>query len=200
MPTYWFYKIPFIKGLNMKYLSLLLCGLLVNAYSFSCASPRKKLNPICYTTNPNEGYSKKEIMAIYADFAPIIGTQVIEDTFNAMTGSTLWNDIPGFQQYYLPIDKLNTFTMALMMAPPIPCLILVTSYFGTFASIVAGKAIYAVAKDITKGAYIITKDGIIALKGVAKDSAKIAKKMHAFLFKKNNMDLQNNESSSLKKA
>ncbi len=184
----------------MKYFSLLLCGLLINVISSSWASPGKKLNPICCTTDPNEGYSKKEIMAMCADFAPIIGTQVIEDTFNAMTGSTLWNDIPGFQQYYLPIDELGTFKMTLMMAPPIPCLLLATSYLGAFASIVAGKAIYAVAKDITKGAYIITKDGMVALKEVAKGSSKIAKKMHAFLFKKNNMDLQNNESSSLQKA
>ena len=172
----------------MKYISLLLCGLLVSANSFSCASTSKKLTLIGCTTNPDEGYSKKEIMAICAHFIPIIGTKTIEDTFNAMTGTSQWNDIPGFQQYYLPIDELDTFKAVLTMTHPIPCIALGAAYLGVFASIVAGKAIYTVGKDITKGVYVITKDGVFCIKEVANGSYKIlcdsSKKIYQRLFDK----------------
>ena len=163
----------------MKKIFVLFCGLLVNTFSFSQTIPSK---PKLYT--------REEALKIWSPVINIIGKNRTLEALNAATGLSS----------SVTEEDLTRFNLAIILTPPLCfyAFATVTASLITAGYIVTG--LYIVAKDVTKGEYVVTKDGIIALKEIAKDSTKIVKKMHAFLFKKNSKTLQNNESSSLQKA
>lgn len=167
----------------MKKIFVLLCGLLVNIFSFPQTAPS---SPKLYT--------REEALKIWSPFINIIGKNKMLEALNAATGLSS----------FVSEEDLARFHLAILLTPPLNIITLGTVIISLTTAGLVAKGMYTVAKDLTKGAYILTKDGIIVLKEVAKGSAYITKEICTLLFctslKENSLNTENKELDSLQEV